>query len=141
MAERNLNRSRDGGRDGEPELSFEQSLEKLEQVVRSLEEGRLGLSDSLTQYGEGVKHLQRCYQALTTAERQIERLSGVDADGRPLTEPFVEESMSLEEKRDARSERRSVPTRRPAGRGTRPDRSQELPDERDDDVDVSGRLF
>lgn len=118
----------DSAAEGEnAELSFEQALEKLEQIVRQLEEGRLGLSDSLTQYGQGVKHLQRCYQALSAAERKIERLAGVDAAGRPISEPFVEESMSLEEKREARSQRRSVRTRRSPAR--------------DDDVDASGTLF
>lgn len=93
----------------EAEPRFEESLEKLEQVVRQLEEGQLGLSESLESYAAGVKHLQQCFQALEAAERKIELLTGVDADGRPLTEPFDEAEMSLEEKAATRSRRRSRP--------------------------------
>ena len=95
------------------ELSFEQSLEKLEQIVRELEDGQLGLSESLERYEEGVKHLRLCYRLLETAERKIELLSGIDAQGNPITEPFDDAELSLDEKAAARSQRRS----HPAGRG------------------------
>jgi exodeoxyribonuclease VII small subunit len=87
--------------------TFEQSLEKLEQVVRQLEEGQLGLSESLQRYEEGVKHLRQCYGALEAAERRIEVLAGVDADGNPVTEPFDDAELSLDEKAAARTQRRS----------------------------------
>ena len=88
----------------------------LEQVVRQLEEGRLGLSESLECYEDGVKHLKQCYQALETAERKIELLAGVDAEGNPISEPFDEGEMSLDEKAAARSKRRS--RKRPDDLGT-----------------------
>jgi len=89
--------------------TFEQSLEKLEQVVQQLEEGQLGLSESLQQYEEGVKHLRQCYGALEVAERKIEVLAGVDADGNPITEPFDDAELSLDEKAASRTQRRSRP--------------------------------
>lgn len=88
--------------------SFEQSLGELETIVGELESGKLGLSDALVRYEEGVQHLKSCHQLLQRAERKIELLSGVDADGNPITEPFDEaEHGSLEEKAAARGKRRS----------------------------------
>src|SRR5215210_2896175 len=70
--------------------SFEDSLKELEKIVAELESGKLGLSDALARYEEGVKHLKGCQQLLEMAERKIELLSGVDADGNAITEPFEE---------------------------------------------------
>jgi exodeoxyribonuclease VII small subunit len=98
----------------EPQPSFEESLERLEQIVRQLEQGRLGLSESLDVYGEGIKHLKQCYQTLESAERKIELLAGVDAQGNPVTQPFDDAELSLDEKAQARSDRRSRPASRPS---------------------------
>jgi len=68
--------------------SFEDSLKELEKIVGELESGKLGLSDALARYEEGVKHLKGCQHLLAKAERKIELLSGVDADGNPITEPL-----------------------------------------------------
>ncbi|HND56323.1 MAG TPA: exodeoxyribonuclease VII small subunit [Pirellulaceae bacterium] len=87
--------------------TFEQSLLRLEQLVRELEDGSLGLSDSLARYEEGIRCLKQCQQALERAERKVELLTGVDADGNPVTQPFDEQDMTLEEKAQSRSQRRS----------------------------------
>ena len=97
---------------GEPLPSFEDALEKLERSVRQLEDGKLSLTESLQCYEEGVKQLKQCYRGLEAAERKIELLAGVDAEGKPVTEPFDEREMTLDEKAASRSQRRS----RPAGR-------------------------
>ena len=68
--------------------TFEQSLDRLEEIVRLLEEGKIGLSESLERYEEGVKLLRQSYELLQRAERRIELLSGVDAEGNPVTQPF-----------------------------------------------------
>ena len=89
--------------------SFEESLAELEKIVAELESGKLGLSDALARYEEGVKHLKGCQQLLERAERKIELLSGVDADGNPITESFEEAQIeSLEEKAAARGQRRTT---------------------------------
>jgi exodeoxyribonuclease VII small subunit len=74
--------------DKNPSLNFEQSLARLEEIVHQLEEGNAGLEESLARYEEGVKLLRQAYDLLHKAERKIELLSGVDADGNPITEPF-----------------------------------------------------
>jgi exodeoxyribonuclease VII small subunit len=73
-------------------VSFEQALTVLEQIVRDLEEGRLGLAESLARYEEGVKLLRQCHGLLEQAERRIELLTGMDASGNPITEPFDDQA-------------------------------------------------
>jgi exodeoxyribonuclease VII small subunit len=68
--------------------SFEHSLRRLEEIVHLLEEGDLGLDEAMQHYEEGVKLLRQSYELLERAERKIELLSGVDAEGNPVTEPF-----------------------------------------------------
>ena len=74
------------------ELSFEQALAAVEKIVHDLEEGTLGLSESLQKYEEGVKLLRRCYSLLEGAERKIELLSGLDPQGNPITTPFKDQA-------------------------------------------------
>jgi exodeoxyribonuclease VII small subunit len=70
------------------EQTFEQALSALEQIVRDLEDGRLGLSESLARYEQGVKLLKNCYAQLEEAERRIELLTGIDAAGNAVVAPF-----------------------------------------------------
>lgn len=115
--------------------SFEQALLQLEQIVHELEDGEIGLAEALAHYEKGVTLLKQCYGLLERTERRIELLSGVDADGNPVTEPFDDEaSLALEQKAQSRSRRRS---RKPAepSQGIFP----ATPDR--DDIDTPGNLF
>ncbi|MDG2384654.1 MAG: exodeoxyribonuclease VII small subunit [Pirellulaceae bacterium] len=91
----------------QPELSFEECLLQLQQIVQQLEQGELGLAESLQQYEDGVQHLKQCYQELAKAERRVELLSEMAEDGTAVTEPFEESAMTLEEKAAARGTRRT----------------------------------
>jgi exodeoxyribonuclease VII small subunit len=112
--------------------SFEAALDGLEGIVRRLEEGEIGLNEALAEYEGGVKLLRQCYDLLEKAERRIELLSGVDADGNPITTPMEDESADSSEK---------VPGRRnrPAGNRTPPKRADRPADE--NDMDSSAGLF
>ena len=57
------------------EAKFEKDLEKLEQIVESLEEGGLSLDVSLKKFEEGIQLSQRCEKALSAAEKKIEKLT------------------------------------------------------------------
>lgn len=70
------------------EIDFEQSLAKLEEIVRQLEMGELGLSESLQRYEEGVACLRACQQALGDAESRIELLFRIDDQGQAHAKPF-----------------------------------------------------
>ncbi len=67
---------------------FEQAIERLEAIVRALEEGELGLEEALGRYEEGVKMLRIAHTLLERAERRVELLTGMDSLGQPQTEPF-----------------------------------------------------
>jgi exodeoxyribonuclease VII small subunit len=72
--------------------SFEEALAELEEVVADLEGGELPLAEALERYETGVRRLKQCHQQLAQAERKIELLSGVDAQGNPITKPFDAQS-------------------------------------------------
>jgi exodeoxyribonuclease VII small subunit len=82
--------------------NFEQSLKRLEEIVHLLEEGDLGLNDALQRYEEGVKLLRQAYDLLQRAERKIELLSGVDAEGNPITTPFDDTATADKEEKPRR---------------------------------------
>jgi exodeoxyribonuclease VII small subunit len=95
--------------DDEPQLTFEESLGELEQIVGQLEAGKLGLSEALAAYERGVQRLKGCYEILRHAERRIELVQSIDAAGRAKTTPLEDdESDDLAEKSAARSRRRST---------------------------------
>ena len=56
---------------------------QLEQIVRELEDGQIGLEESLTRYESGVGLFKRCYTQLCDAEQPHPDLTGVDEDGSP----------------------------------------------------------
>jgi exodeoxyribonuclease VII small subunit len=92
--------------------NFEAALKRLEEIVHLLEEGNVGLNESLERYEEGVKLLRQSYDLLERAERRIELLSGVDADGNPVTQPFdasatLDKAADADESAKRRSRRRS----------------------------------
>jgi exodeoxyribonuclease VII small subunit len=89
--------------------NFEQALAELEAIMHDLEEGKLGLADGLARYERGVGLLKQCHELLSLAERRIELLCGVDADGNPVTQPFEPgPEQTLEEKARSRGKRRSA---------------------------------
>ena len=56
------------------EKSFEQSLERLKEIVSKLEEGEMALEDSLELFEEGMKLSRHCSNRLEAAEQRIEVL-------------------------------------------------------------------
>lgn len=84
--------SQEPERSAAEELTFEQALAAVEQIVHDLEEGQTGLAESLGKYEEGVQLLRRCHSLLDGAERRIELLSGVDAQGNPVTKPYNDQA-------------------------------------------------
>ncbi|MCA9132104.1 MAG: exodeoxyribonuclease VII small subunit [Planctomycetales bacterium] len=91
--------------------TFEEALEELEAIVRRLEQGGGPLEQALSDYAQAIGLLKSCHQRLESAERRIEILSGVDAQGNPITQPLAESELSLEEKQKTRSQRRTASTK------------------------------
>ena len=54
--------------------SFEQLLARVEELVRSLESGDLGIEEAMNRYEEGMKAVHACRRVLDQAEKRIEIL-------------------------------------------------------------------
>lgn len=66
---------------------FEKSLDELEALVKSLEQGELSLEQSLGAFERGVTLTRACQQALKTAEQRVDQLIQRE-DGSLETRPF-----------------------------------------------------
>lgn len=67
---------------------FEDALQELDAIAHDLEDGSLGLDESLQRFEQGIGLLRHCYSVLDAAERKIALLTGFGSDGNPITEPF-----------------------------------------------------
>jgi exodeoxyribonuclease VII small subunit len=77
----------DAGTGPEPELSplsFERAIQRLGTIVESLEEGDQPLEESIALFEEGMALARSSQDILDRAERRIEELLGVDAQGKPV---------------------------------------------------------
>ena len=71
-------------------ISFEESLAKLEEIVRHLEKGDLPLSESLKLFEDGTALLASCSKMLDEAEQKVVKLRK-GSDRAPVETPFEEE--------------------------------------------------
>ncbi len=67
--------------------TFEQSLARLEEIVRTLEQGQSTLADSLKLFEEGTTLVRSCETMLSEAEQKVVQLRA-RADGTPDELPF-----------------------------------------------------
>ena len=72
------------------EKKFEDSLARLEEIVKELESGDLSLDISLKLFEEGIKLSRVCNKRLEDAERRVEILLK-DKAGNITVQPFKEE--------------------------------------------------
>ena len=73
-----------------PSKTFEESMARLEQIVRAMERGDVALEESLKLFQEGTELVRSCSALLDDAELQIQKvLAG--ADGSPVMEAFADE--------------------------------------------------
>lgn len=75
------------------EPPFEDAMSELETIVRRLEQGGGELEQSLEDYAEAIELMKVCHKKLDVAERRIEVLSGVDAQGNPITQEVDEDEL------------------------------------------------
>ena len=62
----------------EEELSFEQALSNLEEIIRQMESGEAPLESLVTHYQTGVKMLKLCRERIDSAEMKIKEVNEVD---------------------------------------------------------------
>ena len=58
----------------EKELSFEESLENLEEIVKKLEVGDVPLDDAIEEFNKAMKLAKSCDEKLKKAEESITKL-------------------------------------------------------------------
>ncbi|WP_136442992.1 exodeoxyribonuclease VII small subunit [Pacificoceanicola onchidii] len=64
------------------EMTFEEAMAELEQVVGQLERGDVALEDSIKLYERGAELRKRCDAKLKEAEEKVAAIT-LDADGNP----------------------------------------------------------
>ena len=69
-------------------MTFEESILRLEEILKQLEGDKIDLETALSQYEEGVRLLKSCHGILETARQKIDILRSVDTDGTPSVEPL-----------------------------------------------------
>ncbi len=65
------------------QLSYEQALARLDETLRTLEDGKISLEDAIAAVARGREYLQICERKLDEARQRIESL--------PVTEPGGED--------------------------------------------------
>lgn len=71
--------------------TFEENMQRLEQIVRAMERGDVPLEESLKLFQEGTKLVESCGKLLDEAELQVKKIVTA-ADGSPVEEDFTDES-------------------------------------------------
>ena len=67
--------------------TFEQSMQRLEQIVRAMERGDVPLEESLKLFQEGTELVRSCNQLLENAQLQVKKIVTAP-DGTPAEEDF-----------------------------------------------------
>ena len=65
--------------------TFEESMSRLEQIVRAMEQGNVPLEESLKLFQEGTELVRSCGKLLDDAQMQIQKVMTA-ADGSPVLE-------------------------------------------------------
>ena len=61
-------------KEAKKELNFEESLEKLEEIVKKLETGDVPLDDAINEFNEAIKLSKMCDDKLKKAEEAITKV-------------------------------------------------------------------
>ena len=70
--------------------TFEENMQRLEQIVRAMERGDVALEESLQLFQEGTRLIECCGKLLDEAELQVKKIATA-ADGSPVEEDFADE--------------------------------------------------
>ena len=70
--------------------TFEEKMQRLEQIVRAMEHGDVPLEESLKLFSEGAQLVTDCGKLLDEAELQVKKIA-TDDNGRPVEEDFKDE--------------------------------------------------
>ncbi|MGL6188356.1 MAG: exodeoxyribonuclease VII small subunit [Holosporales bacterium] len=78
-----------------PDISFEEALKELENLVRQLEEGKISLEQAVSAYERGMKLKNHCEEKLHQARMRVEQITLTPENDvllKPLNKPFEGEA-------------------------------------------------
>jgi len=67
--------------------TFEENMQRLEQIVRAMERGDVALEESLKLFQEGTELVRSCGKLLDEAQLQVKKIVTAP-DGTPMEEDF-----------------------------------------------------
>ena len=70
--------------------TVEESMARLEQIVRAMERGDVALEESLKLFQEGTELVRSCQKLLDDAQLQVKKIMTAP-DGSPVEEDFQDE--------------------------------------------------
>ncbi len=76
-----------------PEMTFEDAFHRLEELVRTLEEGKLSLEGTRRLYEEGMELAKLCNRMLNATELRITELRDSFTEESSETEPENDEQL------------------------------------------------
>ncbi len=71
------------------DMSFEEALQELETIVRSLEAGQASLENSINLYDRGTLLRKHCEEKLSDAQAKVEKIT-LNSDGTITKQPLDE---------------------------------------------------
>ena len=71
--------------------TFEDNMQRLEQIVRAMERGDVALEESLKLFQEGTDLVRACGKLLDDAQLQVKKVM-VSDDGTPVLEDFTDDT-------------------------------------------------
>lgn len=69
------------------EMTFEEKMNRLEQIVRAMERGDVALEESMKLFQEGTELVRNCGKMLDEAELTVKKIVAA-ADDQPVEEDF-----------------------------------------------------
>ena len=69
----------------EKELTFEEAMEKLEEIVEKLEDGNVPLEQAISFFQEGMRLSKLCHDKLQHVEKQMEYILREDGQLAPFS--------------------------------------------------------
>lgn len=67
-----------GSKKKEGDISFEQAMKRVSEIVKELEDGKMKLEDTLELFEEGVKLSKICRDFLASAAKKVEEIKSED---------------------------------------------------------------
>lgn len=63
-------------------LDFEQALSELESIIDRIEQGEIGLEETIRQYRRGSSLVGRCRTILDAAQQEVEKMTAEELEAR-----------------------------------------------------------